>query len=812
MSQKNRIFVIALLFALGLGVAASRPAAQEPAGDDTVKAIVALKCNCSIKIDGIIDEEVWELAPRSGNFIQYEPDEGEPASESTFVRVAFDDEALYVGLECYDSEPDKIVKRLTRRDRYIEGDLVNLIIDSHHDHQTAYAFVLYASGTQRDVYYYNDDWSNEDWDAVWEGRAKVHDWGWCAEFKIPFHCLRFSCEEDPVWGIYFSRRISRKSELDRWLYIPSSVGGFVSHFGHLHGLSGLQPANRVEVLPYVVSYAETEPKHVGNPDGRDYSANAGFDLKYGLSSSMTLDATVNPDFGQVEQDETVLNLSTFETWYPEKRPFFLEGAQIFQTYYDLFYSRRIGRSPSFLPDDVDYYTNRPRATTILGAAKVTGKTSSGTSIGILGSLTQREVADYVDEEGNERKGVVVEPRANYLVARVKQDVLENSEVGIMGTAVNQKDVDPAYTGGLDWRLRFLGGDYLTSGQVAGSKTAPDESGYGAMLEFQKSGGEYWRGSIRGDYRSRELDLNRMGFLGRPDIQDYWLWVQYRTNEPWWITRRMWHNINLGYGNNLDGVALTRGGNYNNYIELKNYWYIGMGTWQDYAKQYSDRETQGGPPAPIPIGQNAWASVETDSRKWYMIVLNLSGGDTWDGRYYSVSTYFEIRPRSNIQVSAGPSFRSDWGVSRWLTHTEDETGERDQEIFGEQASKRLDMTVRGTVNFTRDISLQVYAQPFMASVDYSNFKVLVPPDDYEYVGKDIYDEDVEEPDFNWASFNSNVVLRWEYRPGSTLFLVWAHTRDTSTDFGNFEFGRDWGNLFESDATNTFLIKLNYWLTL
>ncbi|MGD9140075.1 MAG: DUF5916 domain-containing protein [bacterium] len=810
MLKRSRFFVTAALLAIVMG-AATGTVAQEPASDDTVKAIVALHCNCGIKIDGVIDEDVWQLAPRSGGFVQYEPDEGKPASESTFVRVAFDDEALFVAFECFDSEPDKIIKRLTRRDRYIEGDLVNLIIDSHHDHQTAYAFVLYASGTQRDVYYYNDNWSNDNWDAVWEGRAKVHDWGWVAEFKIPFHCLRYSCEKDPVWGIYFSRRISRKSELDRWLFIPSSTSGFVSHFGHLQGLCDLKRSNRVEVLPYAVSYAETESRHAGNPDGRDYSGNMGFDLKYGLSSALTLDATVNPDFGQVEQDETVLNLSTFETWYPEKRPFFLEGAQIFETYYDLFYSRRIGRPPSIWPEDVDYYTDRPMATTILGAGKVTGKTSGGTSIGLLASMTQREHADYVDTLGSDRQEVI-EPRASFLVARIKQDVLENSEIGAMATAVNQNTLDPAYTGGVDWRIRFLDGDYLTDGHVVASSTAPDESGHGAMLGLEKSGGEHWRGSIRGDYRSRELDLNRMGFLGRPDYLYSWLWVQYRTNEPWWFTRRMWHNINVGYANNLDGVPLTRGGNYNNYIELKNYWYIGMGTWQDYAKQYSDRETRGGPPAPIPIGQNAWFSVETDARKPYMGVLELSGGDTMDGTYYAVGTYLELRPRSNIQVSAGPSFRSDWGSSRWVKNTENEAGERDKEIFGELASKRLDMTIRGTVNFTRDISLQIYAQPFMASVDYSNFKVLVPPDDFEYVGKDIYDEEVEEPDYTWASFNSNMVLRWEYRPGSTLFFVWAHTRDTTTGYGNFDLGRDWDNLFASAATNTFLIKLNYWLTL
>jgi hypothetical protein len=333
-----------------------------------------------------------------------------------------------------------------------------------------------------------------------------------------------------------------------------------------------------------------------------------------------------------------------------------------------------------------------------------------------------------------------------------------------------------------------------------------------MVGLQKSAGEHWRGSIRGDYRSRNLNLNRMGFLGRANLQEVWLWAQYRTNEPWWITRRMWHNINIGHGTNLDGVALNRGGNYNNSIELKNYWYVGMGTWQDYDKTYSDLETRGGPPAPIPVGQNIWFSVDTDSRKPWMVGLYLAGGDTWDGQYYSVRTYFEFKPASNIQLSFAPRLRTQWDVSRWLMSTEDEEGERDQEIFGEERSTQVDMTVRGTVTFTRDISLQVYAQPFMASVDYSNFKVLVPPDDYEYVGTDVYDEAVEQPDFNWASFNSNMVLRWEYRPGSTLFFVWAHTRDSTTDYGNFAFDRDWDDLFASAATNTFLIKLNYWLTL
>jgi hypothetical protein len=727
------------------------------------------------------------------------------------VRVAYDDEALYVGMEMFDSEPDKIISRLTRRDRWVEGDLVHVIVDCHHDHQTAYAFTAYASGTQRDVYYYNDNWSDDSWDAVWDCATRITDWGWCAEYKIPFHCLRFACEDDPVWGVYFSRNISRKNELDRWLYIPESASGFVSHFGHLKGMRGLNPPRRFQVLPYGVTYAETEPKALGNPDGRDYSGDIGFDVKYGLTSDITLDATINPDFGQVEADQTVLNLSVFETWFPEKRPFFLEGKEIFNTYYDLFYSRRIGRPPSMWPENVDYYLDRPAATTILAAMKVSGKTSGGTSIGLLESVTQEEKAKFKDDEG-ETRTEIIEPSANYLVARVKQDVLDNSYVGVMATAANQKNAHPHYTGGADWILRFLDGDYQWHGHMVGSSTGPDDRGAAGMLMFERSGGERFRGSVRADYRDKRINLNRMGFLGRNNIKEAWAWLQYRTTKEWWIVRRSWNNLNIGYTDNLDGVALTRGGDFNNSVELTNFWSVGCGSWQDYDVTYSDWETRGGPRTPIPIGQNWWVWLETDSRRSWQLGTNVGGGDTMDGQYNSYSLWVNLRPRSNIEFSLEPHYRTDRSVSRWVKTLEDDEGNPLDYIFGEQAMRRLDMTVRGTITFTKDLSLQIYAQPFITTVDYSKFKRLLPNEEYEYVDSSVYDEAVEEPDFNWSTFNSNAVLRWEYRPGSTLYLVWTQARDNSGGEGAFDFNRDWDNLFSGTPGNTFLVKLNYWWTI
>jgi hypothetical protein len=803
----NWIFIRSPIFLFFLLLSHSDLFAQKTDGD-TVKSITAVRINGGAKIDGILDEDFWQKASRSGDFTQYQPDEGKPATESTFVRVAYDDEALYVGMEMYDSEPEKIIDRLTRRDRAVQADLINVIVDSHHDHQTAYAFTVYVSGTQKDSYYYNDNSSDDSWDAVWESAAKRTNLGWTAELKIPFHCLRFACQENPIWGIYFSRQISRKNELDRWVYIPQKTSGFVSFFGHLKGLTGLTPPKRLEILPYAVSFEKTEAKSLGNSDGRDFFGNSGFDLKYGITSNITLDATVNPDFGQVEADQTVLNLSTFETFYQEKRPFFLEGFKIFETPFQLFYSRRIGRPPSIEPESVAYYIDKPASTTILGAGKITGKTRNGTSIGILEAVTQREKAEFLHLDGY-RKTEVIEPEANYFVARFMQDIWKNSCLGIMATAVNQKSFDPAYTGGVDWTLRFHQGDYLCSGQMIGSRTALSNDGRGGAVGIEKEGGEHILGSLQIVYLNQKLDLNRLGYLQRADCKELSAWLQYKTTKKWWIVRKTWNNLNLDITDNLSGVRLTRGGNFNNSIELTNFWNLGGGTWLDFDTQYDDRETRGGPPSPIPIGQSWWFWLNTDSRKWWQLNPNIEGGDTRDGHYNYYGLWLSIQPKSNIEFSGGPGFTRSDGVSRWITYLTDENGKRTDDIFGEQHVRRFDMTIRGTWTFSKNLTLQIYAQPFMAAVDYRNFKKLIPPDRFEYVDTTVFKESDYQPDFNWKSFNSNVVLRWEYRPGSTLFLVWTQSREGYNTMGDFRFRRDWDNLFDTIPGNTFLIKLNYW---
>ncbi len=779
--------------------------------EDTVKSITAIRINGGAKIDGILDENFWQQTPRSGDFIQYQPDEGKPATESTFVRVVYDDDALYIGVDLYDSKPDKIISRLTRRDRWADNDLFNVIIDSHHDHQTAYAFTLYVSGTQKDAYYYNDNWSDDSWDGIWESATRRTSSGWTAEFKIPFHCLRFASEQNPVWGIYFSRQIRHNNELDRWVYIPEKASGFVSLFGHLKGLDRIPPPKRLEMLPYAVSYEQTEAGNPGNPDGRDFFGNVGFDLKYGITSNITLDATVNPDFGQVEQDETILNLTTFETQYPEKRPFFLEGFKIFETPADLFYSRRIGKMPSQIPEGVSYYFNKPSSTTILAAGKLSGKTKGGTSIGILEAVTQREKAEFMHQDGF-RKEEVIEPEANYFIGRVMQDILKNSTVGVILTAVNQKSFQPAYTGGVDWTLRFHKGDYSFKGQMVGSRTEPEQDGYGGWLSFNKEGGEHILGTIEGLYVDDKLRLNHLGFFRRSGFKEIEAWLQYKTTKKWWLISKTYNNFNLDITENLSGLRLNQGWNFNNSIELVNNWNFGGGTWLDFDVTYDDRETRGGPAVKIPWGQSYWFWLNTDSRKWWQFNPNIEGGDTKDGHYNYYGLWFNFTPKSNLEFSGGPGYMHSRGVSRWITYLTDSDGNRTDDIFGEEEVERFDMTLRGTFTFTKDLTLQVYAQPFIAAVDYNNFKRFIPPDKYEYVDSTVFNEREYHPDFNRKSFNSNLVLRWEYRPGSTLFLVWTQSRETAENIGNFKFRRDWNNLFDTIPGNTFLLKINYWWSL
>ena len=436
------------------------PAGRSSGGDGGRHA-TAHRTTIPPVIDGYFREAEWSLPEPADGFVQLEPDEGRPATEQTEIRILYDDEAIYFGCRMFDSDPGAIVARLARRDYEIESDQISIRIDSFHDHQTGFEFTVLASGTKVDIIQFNDGANEDDsWDAVWDVHTRIFTWGWAAEIRIPFSQLRFS--QTGEWGVNFRRIVNRKNEVTFWVLVPKSEAGFISRFGHLEGLSAIPQPGRLEVLPYALGRVTDGPVSPVNPEGTRWEADAGLDLKYGLAGNLTLNATVNPDFGQVEVDPAVLNLTTFETFYPEKRPFFVEGAQIinFTTFGGnlgpgLFYSRRIGRPPSIQADTSGGRTLReyPATTTILGAAKLTGKTAGGLSIGALSAVTAEEEAVVVDSLGREARQVVA-PLSSYNVLRLRQDVLQNSNVGGALTAVARRGGEPAFTGGFDWKLRF----------------------------------------------------------------------------------------------------------------------------------------------------------------------------------------------------------------------------------------------------------------------------------------------------------------------------------------------------------------------
>ena len=450
--------------------------ALTPVPHSAAPGALAVRMSAGIDIDGRLDEIAWSEAPPITDFTQNDPEEGQPVSEPTDVRFLYDDNALYIGGRLYDSGP--VTTRLARRDAMVaDSDFFIVVIDSYHDHQSAYSFSTNPSGMKRDQVQSGRGFGGggfgrggfggrggSSWDPVWDVATSITDEGWFVEMRIPFSQLRFSPEDAQVWGIQIERVINRKQERAVFSFTPKLEATGVARYGHLTGIRGVGAGRKLELLPYVgmsAEYIDQAPSSqvaFGNPfrSGSDYFGRAGLDLKYRLASNLTLDASVNPDFGQVEVDPAVINLTAFETRFDERRPFFIEGAEIFQFARggpggstgrgpQVMYSRRIGRRPQGRVSSSAVFSNAPTATTILGATKITGKVRGNWSVGLLEAFTGREYAPYVDDLSSPGESIV-EPPTNYLVGRVRRDLRAGqSQIGMMATAVN-RDIADARSG------------------------------------------------------------------------------------------------------------------------------------------------------------------------------------------------------------------------------------------------------------------------------------------------------------------------------------------------------------------------------
>lgn len=790
---------------------------------DNPRSVRAVRVDTPPRIDGVLDEQIWKLAGPASDFIQQDPEEGKPAAVRSEIRVLYDDEALYFGCMFYDPEPDKIVARLTRRDNEIESDEASIGIDSYHDHQTGYAFTFNAAGVKIDILQYDDaNRQDNSWDPVWYLKTRVTDQGWCAELKIPFRILRYRTgltdTAENTWGVNFLRHVSRKQEDERWAFTPKSQSGLISRYGHLTGLRGLPDPQQVEALPFITGKRSYEPA-TSYLDRRQQSlGNAGLDLKYGLSSNFTIDATFNPDFGQVEADPAVLNLSTFETFYPEKRPFFIEGTQIvhFTTFGDqsgpgLFYSRRIGRGIS--PNEVSVPTggaieDLPQQTTILGAAKLTGKTNGGLSLGLLQAFTGEENATVIDSSGN-RSEQLLQPFAGYDVLRLKQDVFENSIVGMIVTSVARRGRRPSFTNGYDWNLKLAQNSFLLDGFLAFSHAtgSGDQriTGEAGKMEFAKIAGEHWLWALSTDFTSNYYNINDVGFFFSPhDIGSIGS-VTYKEDVPGTVVRG--YSIRLQYHQRhiFEGANIFRSGHLGTDMLFANYWSMSAGADANFGL-FDSRETRGNGLYRKPVNYFTNASLSSDRRGDIVFTLAQSFGlDEKLKRQEGTQVGMNIRTPSWME----------WNLSAGVNHVSKEEAWADtilvsgatQSIFADRSTDQVNITVRSTLTFTRELTLQLYGQLFLAKGLYENFRQLVGTSDFV-----LPDRYARSPGFNRQYFNTNVVLRWEYLPGSTFFLVWSQARNGAGGEYSTTFANNFDATFESPPSNVLLLKLSYWLSL
>ena len=889
---------LALLFAALLAVSPSaQPAdAAAPLGPKSLAATSVAPG--AIDLDGRLDDAAWSSAAPATDFVQLRPTPGDAASEATEARVLYDGSALYVGMRMHDRDARSIDAPLARRDADPDNsDWAVVALDSYHDRRTAFVFSVNPAGVQGDLLIYDDVNEDDSWDAVWEAKTSRDGAGWSAEFRIPLSQLRYAAGRSvQAWGVQFARDIARTGEQTFWSPIDPGVNGIVSQFGTLSDLRDLRAPRSLEVAPYVAGSVTRAPGDAADPfySPTDASPRAGVDLKYGLTSDVTLTATLNPDFGQVEADPAQVNLGGFELFFEERRPFFVEGADVFsmepRRFFSnnrptLLYTRRIGRSPqreSFVPreafdaagDNGTVYTDAPGQTTILGAAKVSGRIGK-VSFGFLDAVTSPEYGRFHAFDGTGASAhedrALVEPASNYLVGRARTTVGE-TRVGGLLTAVHRATGDPAvadllprqsYVGGLDVEHPFAG-DWVFSAQLAGSllegdpdailgvQTAfprlfqrPDADNLNAdasrstlagatgEINVIKASGEHWLGSVHAGFTSPGFDSNDLGFQSRADAAGVGGVLVYNQNQPQGAFRRYGANVFAGSEWNGDGDRLGTFVGLNANGQLQNFWGFGV-NGNAWTRSVDDRATRGGPLTGSPAGARINANVWSDDRKpvsayaWSGANRNELG--SW---FWGAETGIEARPSTNVTLRFGPEFRLSHTAQQYVTSRSAPAmhatfGRR--YVFAAVDQTSVSASLRADWTFTPTLSLQLYARPFIATGRYSEFKQLGAPGQLEFP---VFGEDVgtatenadgsftldpgdgTEPftvqrNFTLRSLQGNAVLRWEWRPGSTLFLVWQQQREGFERRGDFRGRDDLRDLFRDDLTNVFLLKLSYWL--
>lgn len=864
----------------------------------------------AISLDGRLDEAIWASAHPATNFTQFQPTEGGPASERTEVKLVYGDGAIYVGARMFDSQPSSIGRQLVRRDGDGQFDWFAVLLDPNLDRRTGYLFRVSAANVQRDEFIFDDRERDGTFDAVWQSAVTVDAEGWNVEMRIPLNQLRFEASDTArVWGVNFARRILRLNEEVQFALVSRLQRGLVSQFGNLEDVQLSESPRRAELRPYVLGSAFRGPAEAGNPfqDGRDMGSRAGIDIRYGLGSQFTADVTLNPDFGQVESDPAIINLTAFENFFEERRPFFTEDAKIFDFTLSggrnrLFYSRRIGRSPRGSAPSGAAFTDVPQAASILGAAKITGRTSRGLSLGILAAETQEEQGLALDSVTGQRLRYLAEPKGAFGVVRARQDYNDGaSTIGALATTMHRwlpSDgsfrflPSSAFSAGLDWEHQWNDRTWAFFGYAAGSRVVGDSV---AMIRIQRSStqfsqrpdarwgsldstatsltgldwratlekrrGTHWTGSVWAAQVTPGFEINDLGFTTRQEVLDGGVRISYREITPG--KRFQQYNYSLSTFHNWSHDALSDpwssrswgtahvGGSVSAHAEatLRNFWRI-EGNLSASPERVDRSATRGGPLIVSPRSFNANINLQTDRRKFLSVQpsVRMERRQLNAGHEFEVGMDVVVRPSSRVELRVEPEWRREFSGTQYVataSSTAFAPTYGNRYLFGDLERREVAMETRLNVTMTPNLSLELFAQPLLSSGHFVSYKQLARPSSFDFspyaegtfsdtggntqcVGGTTcvsgdqryfdFDNDqatdfsIRDQDFNVRSLIGNAVMRWEFKPGSTLFVVWQRRQNDRVIDGVFDFERDAKALFTTPAQNTFIVKLRYWFGL
>jgi len=885
-----RPFFTFLLFGVGILTTYSQNAEVYDLSSDSVvnrltgnsRTYFATKIDKRPKIDGKLNDLCWDKGQWTGQFVQQIPFQGKSPSQKTDVKILYDENNIYVAFRCYDIGSGKIRSILSRRDvDQGAGDIVGIAFDSYHDKQTAYEFNVTAAGQKIDMVHlgaYNLDYN---WDAVWDAKAQVNDSVWTAEMQIPFSQIRFAPGKEQVWGLHIWRWIDRFNENSQWKLIPVDAPATVYLFGELKGINGIKPKTNYEFLPYVNS------KYSPAADPKDrLKFGAGLDGKIGLNSGITLDYAINPDFGQVEADPSVLNLTSYEVFNDEKRPFFLEGNTILDYSIGsndiLYYSRRIGHEPSVPAalDDVDATkTSIPENTTILSALKITGKTKKGLSMGFVQSFTDKETATFADGTylGNPISKMTIEPFSNYMVGRLKQDFNEGNTVlgGMVTSTVRSIKEDQlnflpksSLVAGVDFEHNWKNRKYYIDfkgfySDVKGDKEAISRLQLSSVHYFQRPDAEYldynsertslsgWGGYISGGKRSGKfraigslnwrtpgVDFNDLGYLYQADLIQQIVKLTYKVSQPKGIIRSYYGEFtqehdwsfgditkkNAGSENTLDRLNL------HGFMQFNNLWLVHLNLRRNF-NIYDTRELRGGPKLYKSANSDMDLFIQSNS------VKDFWGGFgprfTWYDDNISKASYFTAQLKWQINDRLSILSRSVWSNSidndKYVTRVTDLVG-NSQYIAGTINRNTISSTLKIEYYLSPEISIQYYGNPYASVVKYSNFREVANASDkrveerYTSLQDNLRENNkyqltrenttysIRNYDVNFQEFNSNLVARWEFKPGSALYFVWTNTRPIPSGKTNQSVYKSFRGIWDLKSENVFMIKFSYWFSL